>query len=379
MKKRMLFLLASVVCATCVNCSALASSEDADDFEFDHVSESDSGNRYAFTSLPCDMDYNGEKIVFESADFFQTKSASGYGYIPYLIVTVDVSALSDESLYWLDKDEDFRISAYLTSDDNGIDFEAMQTAKGVDYGDKRSYAFTYLDEQKNPFYPSNFSVTIDLTQDEVYESGELKINKFDTYQYVKFIESESDLAGPGILDIDMVDSINEALEILDSPESLEIYNVTSVPETEKEVDGAYAVSELYNLQNEHISQFDKMRRAMTDEELYGLSDDEEERADHLHGIILESKKEFYKDYDISNEDKIKISGIFLSIDENDDGEKYITVCSSDDLSESIYISTSDEHFADVTSGSEILVEAEFAADENPGLFWGDYINGVLCE
>ena len=147
----------------------------------------------------------------------------------------------------------------------------------------------------------------------------------------------------------------------------------------EDADSVYEVYELYNLQNDHISRFDEMRRTMTDEELYGLSDDEEERADHLHGIILESKKEFYKDYDISNEDEIKISGIFLSIDENDDGEKYITVCSSDDLSESIYISTSDEHFADVTRGSEILVEAEFAAVENPGLFWGDYINGVLCE
>lgn len=233
-KKKLFALAAAFILISATGCgenteSVMESQDNA------YVIEHDSMNSYLPQELPYNMDYNGNTIVFDSVDVYQTKSSSGHGYVLYAIATIDISTLDEDALYWFDKegdtvlDEAFRISAYVTCEENNLDFESMERVKGVNYGDKRSYAFAITEEQKNPFVNSSVTVSIDLRQDETYayindEGDESELNKTNHYQYSKDIESESDFESVSSMDSTMIDSINEALELLDSSERIETTN-----------------------------------------------------------------------------------------------------------------------------------------------------------
>ena len=58
----------------------------------------DRGVEEDIEKLPYDnIQYNGEILKLESVDVYTEKSSSGFGYYPYVVVTLDKTGLSEES------------------------------------------------------------------------------------------------------------------------------------------------------------------------------------------------------------------------------------------------------------------------------------------
>lgn len=189
---------------------------------YNRVEERDSGLTCVFSSLPYEMDYNGSKIIFDSADFVQTKSASGHGYIPYLAITLDTSNVSEDDLYWMDKNEDISFLANITCESNNIESEPMQCVGMANYGDKRVYTFSVLEEQKEEFVPSSFYCSFEIRQEDTYKYNDSELQKYNWYQYFGKINSIDEIKDTTVFDDKTIEIINSTLDILGSPERIAV-------------------------------------------------------------------------------------------------------------------------------------------------------------
>ncbi len=174
--------------------------------EYAWIYDDETGENRMVDTLPYDMNFNGNTIVFDSVELFQGPSSSGYGYSIYAVATIDVSNLDEKDLYWLDQDfghvyGTLQIDAYITDDSNNLDFDSMMLGHSI-YGDKRMYAFTLLEECKQPFNNAEVTVSISIEQDETYnyeaKDGHVsELNKHNNYQYTAEAQG-----GSAIKDID---------------------------------------------------------------------------------------------------------------------------------------------------------------------------------
>lgn len=233
MKKKMLFVsICSIMMLSLTSCGNTENHEPSQTSDGTNYLESDYGAIYYPDSLPFDMDYNGGTIIFDSVDVYQTQSASGHGYVLYVVATIDVSKMDEDSLYWFDQEiedlfsQDLFVSSYITSESNNLDFEPLSRVKGVDYGDKRSYAFAVIDEQKNSFIDSEIVVSFKIPQEETYTSTDddgdtHEYNKDNSYLYDLVVTDDS-LSDIGSMDSDMVNTINEGLDLYGSDENINI-------------------------------------------------------------------------------------------------------------------------------------------------------------
>lgn len=219
MKKRLLTLL------TCC-CIAMSGCETASinseytmppTDEYAWIYDNEAGENRMIDTLPYDMNYNGNTIVFDSVELFEGPSSSGYGYTIYAVATIDVSNLDEKDLYWLDQDfghvyGTFQINAYIRDNSNDLDFESMMLGHSV-YGDKRMYAFTLLEECKQPFNNAEVTVSISIEQDETYnyeaQDGHVsEQNKHNEYQYTAEAQGGSAIKGIDSMAKDLLKSIS---------------------------------------------------------------------------------------------------------------------------------------------------------------------------
>lgn len=173
-------------------------------------------NRYIST-LPYDMDYNGNTIVFDSVELFQGPSSSGYGYNIYAVATIDVTNLDEKDLYWLDQDYGqpygtFEIYAFITDESKKLDLETMKLSHTL-YGEKRKYVFTLQNEYKQSFDNAAVTILISIKQDELYnfkldDGKEGELNKHNEYKFTAEAKGGSELKDITSMDKDLLQYIS---------------------------------------------------------------------------------------------------------------------------------------------------------------------------
>lgn len=161
----------------------------------------DKGIEETIKELPYDnIKYNGEALKLESIDVYTEKSSSGFGYYPYVIVTLDKTGLSEESFYWMNKENEIDVTCYYTSEENEVDFSRMPLLKAYYNDTQLVYIFDdYNNEYKHDFSDIELTISIDLTQEEKYEyktdegdeTESNKVNKYTCYVNSGLSEVES--------------------------------------------------------------------------------------------------------------------------------------------------------------------------------------------
>lgn len=123
---------------------------------------------YADT-LPVQQTYNDTYITLEKVDVYQT--CPNYSYSLYLVATFDISNLDDNQIHWL-RESDMRVSSYLTSENNGQDFDSMSILGSLLVSDEEKLYFVFTssfwDENRYDFAGSEISLYVTLAQEETY-------------------------------------------------------------------------------------------------------------------------------------------------------------------------------------------------------------------
>lgn len=173
MKKLFWLLLAAFILAGCGESSSAIKTESTTYINEDGNStyESSRGTRITYDSLPGKVDYNGVPITLTDVSAYEIKSDESYSYTLYVVARVDVSQLSDEQIHWL-REEDIDMRIYLTSEQNGYDFDTLSQLGSLFITDLHYIDFVYmtsvLDSNRNSFGGSELSVSLDVTQEKTY-------------------------------------------------------------------------------------------------------------------------------------------------------------------------------------------------------------------
>lgn len=177
MKKRMILSVFILFAFMITGCSTNVQQESAN-----------RGLEVDIKNLPFDdMQYNAEKMKLENVAIYTEKSSSGFGYYPYVIVTIDKTGLSEENFYWMIKEKDIDVTCYYTSEENEVDFSRMPLLKSYYNDTQLVYIFDdYNNEYKHDFSDIELDVVLNLTQEEKYEykndEGDITdLNKVNSY------------------------------------------------------------------------------------------------------------------------------------------------------------------------------------------------------
>lgn len=121
--------------------------------------------------LPYDIPYNEKSVALSSVDFYQLRSTN-YSYVLFTVVRLDVSALNDEELHWLDA-SDLLAHCYITHEENGYDFGLMNLLGKLYESDRKTLTFvftsSFLKENRYSFSGAEIHVVFEATQQEKYE------------------------------------------------------------------------------------------------------------------------------------------------------------------------------------------------------------------
>jgi len=189
----------------------------------------DKGIEENIKELPYDgIQYNGETLKLESIDVYTEKSSSGFGYYPYVIVTLDKTGLSEESFYWMNKENEIDVACYYTSEENEADFLRMPLLKAYYNDTQLVYIFDdYDNEYKHDFSDIELTISIDLTQEEKYkyktdDGDEVESNKVN--KYTCYVNSGSSEIETKVKDISELSEEQEMMRQQGMQEVIKIYD-----------------------------------------------------------------------------------------------------------------------------------------------------------
>lgn len=153
-------------------------------------------------SLPIDAAIYKTSLTIESVEFYQDKS--DHGYYLYAILTLDISELDGDDIYWMDKDNVLDFDLYITSEDNNYKQQSLTRLIYMDDEGKRYIFFTLTEEPRysleNASYSMNFSVKHENSYERDYyyvinqnlSDGELlpTTDSLDKKMYNAFVEGQ---------------------------------------------------------------------------------------------------------------------------------------------------------------------------------------------
>lgn len=191
MKKRLSLLIVSLLLiASCGNSDNITVEKNADGSTV--ISD---GNITAIspTSIPYDnLTYGDDTFSITSVDFYQGIDSTGFEYSPYIIVSFDLGNMSEKGEHWLmnnyndpsQHNRTFRVSAYLTSNQNNLDFDSLSELYCQYKDHKVTYAFySYDNTYKNDFSDMELSISADITQDETTTINDRIVNLESSYSF----------------------------------------------------------------------------------------------------------------------------------------------------------------------------------------------------
>ena len=197
----------------------------------------DSENGYSFIEvddIPFDrIQYNDEFFSLKSVSGYVSRTESGHGYRPYVVLEFDLSTLSEDEHYWLMKDwgqnkygeasemlQTFGVTYMSISSDKNDMILGENLVKLAAWEDGKTvyYVFYLPSEYKHDFYDMTLGLNVEVRQDETYEykndNGEMKkANKTINYSWTSINWEYNDMKIP-VLDIeDMPENIKDNLNI----------------------------------------------------------------------------------------------------------------------------------------------------------------------
>lgn len=181
-------------------CSSGADSEFTKDEFGNQVLSSDRGNTTFVEDIPYASKYNNTSVSL--TEFGAYQNISNYSYNLFILITLDVSNLSDEELHWL-RESDLEVNSYITSEDNGYDFDSMPELGNLLLTDSKELVFvfttSFFKENRYDFSESKVCVAVSAKQEETYEyeNSEGKVSdlhKSEALQYT--ISLDADLSSP---------------------------------------------------------------------------------------------------------------------------------------------------------------------------------------
>ena len=133
--------------------------------------EGEYGTTYNCSKLPIEIPCGEGILKCTAVELYQEPSE--HGYYLYGVVTFDLSGLSSDDIYWLDKDDDFNLKIFVDHEKNSIENEKLSTLCVYKNSGYRYYALDGMDEYRYSFDGSNCTLCIDIGNDKLY----------DTYRY----------------------------------------------------------------------------------------------------------------------------------------------------------------------------------------------------
>lgn len=194
MKKPMMLLLAVAVCFGAVACGDSTDKKETiyDNEDGNSIFELESGTDVLIEKLPYEkITYHGSTFSVSGVQLFQGKTE--HGYVPVVILDFNIDDLSEDEIYWLEKDfsTDFSggFNVYVTVSDkkNNIDDDRMYLM-GDEFNKEHQYIiFQTYDEYRYNLYDMSVDVVIRTEQDETYmydeEGREKAKNKLNEYSF----------------------------------------------------------------------------------------------------------------------------------------------------------------------------------------------------
>lgn len=169
MKRLLIFLLLIFLLCGCSGIDYQASQNIEENTNILYSDEN--GTSYTFDELPIEIEYGSGVIKCTKAELYQEKSE--HGYYLYGIVAINLNDLSDDDVYWLDKNKEMNISLMVDNELNELENLSLSSLCITDDYNVRFYIFDTKDEYRYSFDKSNTSMFIRLDNSEL----------FDTYMY----------------------------------------------------------------------------------------------------------------------------------------------------------------------------------------------------
>ena len=174
MKKVFTFFLSMcilvVALASCGNGSSGSEITSYRDEDGNYVYESSGRHTVMVDQLPHNIPYNGNNFSLEDISFYEL--CSNYEYCLFIVITLDVSGLSDADIHWL-RESDLSVTAYITSEANDVDFDPASRLGSLLLTDDSKLIYvqtsSFFNENRHSFASSDRSVVISATQEETYE------------------------------------------------------------------------------------------------------------------------------------------------------------------------------------------------------------------
>lgn len=161
-----------------------------------HESE-DFGNSYSCDQIPFSLPYGETSIQCSSAKLYQSRSE--HGYYVYALIEVNVNDISDDDLYWLEKNEELNPSIMIDNESNNMENKHLSNLCRLEKGGIIYYVLDSLEEYRYSFENSNVSLFIHLDNGKMY----------DSYMYSFDVENVTDISE---IDKDIYNAINDALQ-----------------------------------------------------------------------------------------------------------------------------------------------------------------------
>lgn len=155
------------------------------------------GNTYSSSEIPFDFPYGENYIQCLSVDLYQEPTE--HGYYVYAIVAVDMSELSDTDIYWIDKNEEFKVEVVLDNDKNNLEAKFLSNLCQLKKDDITYYAFDASEEFKYAFDSSNTTIRLSINNEDV---------KY-TYRYSTDIDMVKDTSS---MDKDIYSAMSDAYQ-----------------------------------------------------------------------------------------------------------------------------------------------------------------------
>lgn len=206
--KRLLLITLSILFVLC-GCASTESYKVKPDGTT--ISIYDRGTDVTYQNLPCKIQIDDKSITIESVDFYQDKAKHGYNL--YAIMTVDTSKLTDDDIYWIDKDDVLDIRLNVDSEENNFESEYLSTISYLDSSNKRYISYLLMDESRYSFENADYDISVNATQKEKYMYNDSQLQKENSY-YVFNIKVSNGLSIPSSKEIEpemyeaMVTAIN---------------------------------------------------------------------------------------------------------------------------------------------------------------------------
>ncbi len=195
MKKKLLITSLLIALSLSIyGCSNTYMSDKETEADGTSVYHKESGDLYYIETLPRNIVYDGKEVTVKSINFYEDKENHAYSF--YALVDFDMSDLTDDDIYWMEKDNDLEVSVYVDDEDNEFDNERLSLLCKVRLSDSTyRFAFQMGGSYRYSLCGKNCNLMIDMTQGGKYKyknkDGEItELDKIDSYDYIGYLIPE---------------------------------------------------------------------------------------------------------------------------------------------------------------------------------------------